>query len=206
MGPAFAEDKPAELCRTNKCHAEMLAYRFSHDPLPDCSTCHELKNKEKHKFALLNEGSDLCMTCHAGVLDGKPLRHSAVDNCTTCHHLHGAKDNPYIRKPVAELCVDCHEDMKPAFAKAKSSHLPAKWNCLVCHDVHGSKEDKYVKAPIAELCGSCHPGPRSVKHPTSTDSCITCHSPHYADFEMLLKKAPGTPTPAAPKKVSGGAP
>ena len=91
-GPGFAEDKPAETCRTNKCHANMLEYRFSHAPTPDCETCHELKDKAKHKFALTSEVGNLCMTCHPGVIEGKPLRHSAVDDCTTCHHLHGAQD------------------------------------------------------------------------------------------------------------------
>ena len=70
--------------------------------------------------------------------------------CAICH----AGDNPKqpgpIRKPLPELCLDCHEDFA-AVLKRPNTHPPARSACTTCHNPHNSAHPKLLRDERPDL-------------------------------------------------------
>ncbi|MCX0421725.1 cytochrome c nitrite reductase pentaheme subunit [Aeromonas veronii] len=92
---------------------------------------HSLKDKESIKLYPISEQNGVCMSCH----EPKELRealwahdvHATKLTCTSCHHLHPAKE-PMVgipEKSRIKLCVDCHSKQHEASKARQGQSKPA---------------------------------------------------------------------------------
>ena len=136
----------------------------------------------------------ICLGCHlkgkvalwdGGTHEGRGL--SSPD----CHNPHGGYAK-ILAKPIeAEVCTQCHKDIKAQLLK--SSHHPireGKMTCTNCHNPHGTITDKLISAnSLNEKCYECHTekrGPFLWEHPPAVENCATCHTPHGSSHDKLL--------------------
>ena len=88
-------------------------------------------------------------------------------DCTTCHGSHQkGKGSLPLKKPLAELCIECHpERMTPTEHKVGSvpsmqtGTLPLvdnKLTCITCHDPHSNRYGRMLRVPAKDLCQRCH--------------------------------------------------
>lgn len=146
-----------------------------------------------------DETSAVCLNCHT---KGKQALWAGSEHqsrnlsCTSCHNIH--EDNPgnLNRKSQWETCTRCHKTIKAQMMR--QSHHPlreGKMQCTDCHNSHGTVADKLIDAQtINQKCFQCHAdlrGPFLWEHPSVTEDCLTCHTPHGSTHAGLLKaKAP----------------
>jgi len=92
---------------------------------------------------------------------------ASKQDCTTCHGSHlKDKETPLLRKPLAELCIECHPGrMAPTehrigiLASMNTGTLPLadnKLTCITCHDPHSNRYGRMLRVPAKALCQSCH--------------------------------------------------
>ena len=112
----------------------------------------------------------LCAPGCAGVTAPKAeaFRLPAIkQDCTTCHvSLQKEKGALLLKKPLEELCIECHpERMAPTEHKVgiipsmKVGTLPLADNqltCITCHDPHSNRFGRMLRLPAKDLCQSCH--------------------------------------------------
>ena len=133
-----------------------------------------------------------CLGCHAMVqtILSKGSSHPAMAmGCQTCHIDHtrasANTDSPYLKTPVAELCVTCHAEV----VKKEFVHEPVKRDCILCHSPHaGLKEG--LRAQANALCLECHS--EATKSKFQTDGPVKLFggqvtlAPHYFQNLQLL--------------------
>ena len=129
----------------------------------------------------------MCLDCHPAVqqkIESARSYHSALatdEGCNNCHSTHSARLPKLLRKPVDELCLDCHTDdiegenghtvagIGNLLQGSEFHHGPIReGNCTACHDPHGTPviahlHDAYPErfyAPydseLYTLCFQCH--------------------------------------------------
>jgi len=86
---------------------------------------------------------------------------AAARDCLRCHAPHGSGQGILLTKPVASLCVECHDGKGPSFSKAHIGIPAPAMDCKSCHEPHASKDPKFFKeklhAPFAgRSCEDCH--------------------------------------------------
>ncbi len=196
----------AESCSSQQCHADMVRNDIMHSPAQEgeCTVCHE-SQKVTHPsgsgpdFALTAEGASLCFQCHEqDNFVGKVIHGpSASGACIYCHNPHGSKNKGLLRKPLQEMCFDCHTDFLQDLKKASHVHSAIRdLNCVICHLPHKSERIKLLKAETTELCFNCHDDiedkyNRSLnKHKALYvgERCANCHSVHFSEHSSLLIK------------------
>jgi predicted CXXCH cytochrome family protein len=168
-----------------------------------CQTCHKSGSLD-----LVKPEKDLCTSCHSKDLTQEPEKgmhvHAPVSEamCTQCHSPH-ASDAPkayWKDTKIAYSCFLCHGKVESSLGLAHG-HKPAKdLDCTSCHEPHMSKQKSLLTKDSIELCKGCHkphahpvgkkPDGKVVIDPTSNDmlTCVSCHTPHGSDFDMLTKK------------------
>jgi len=116
-----------------------------------CGQCHSLgKDKSgNHAFPMGYRPTDMLFDFfddakptepgrnrqYSEMLQGKHLAAGTI--CTTCHEPHGDTQEPHqLRKPITELCLDCHAD--------------------TIKDIATHAADKQVQAPEGATCATCH--------------------------------------------------
>ncbi len=117
-------------------------------------------------------------------------RHQAIDLCSNCHAKGSSKKARRFRKPIPQLCYDCHEDYRTL---NRYVHGPvAVGACMICHDPHVSMYIHLQRIEQPRLCTQCHEiGMTFIpeNHPDTSDKlCTECHDAHAGSNEMLLKK------------------
>jgi predicted CXXCH cytochrome family protein len=115
----------------------------------------------------------------------------ARKDCFVCHEEGARSFRGSIRE--ADLCAKCHVPRPPA----KFVHGPvAVGGCTVCHDPHGQTNPALLVASGESLCFTCHLESDVLKHLMTTPGgavyqrekgCVSCHDPHQADREFLLR-------------------
>ena len=145
----------------------------------DCTSCHDPHGSSNR--GILWAGS------HSPVARGM---------CTQCHVAPDSASPLETKRPGAELCRACHNDMfNETFVSKNRIHWPLvdQAACANCHAPHGSKNSALLSEPQGKLCGSCHQDAvqrqlQSVtKHdPIADGECSTCHDPHASDHSFLL--------------------
>jgi predicted CXXCH cytochrome family protein len=197
-----------------------------------CHTAHVAGFNESLKDAVFlrvrNEQDQLCKTCHADKTGGAdvgshPLvamkqafppaltaagAHSGPKNdqvlCQSCHTAHGSKEDKLLLMATnaSQLCVSCHETMRPAMWDTDPTH-----NHPQNPPIHKASQLKAIKEMGTQLgadnhlvCLSCHKmhnghSGKAMLADTLIDSalCIRCHEerkPMLGTAHDLRKTAP----------------
>lgn len=194
-----------------KCHFEKAFQRYTHTSLSQrgCFACH--KRDSEPTYSIEGKPGELCLGCHEKLrnLGTKAFAHGPVTtgHCDVCHDPHGSQYEEHVRMRVPDLCVMCHENVL-AEMMMSGAHLPfRKGDCLRCHVAHWSDSESGLVEDPAILCERCHKiQPRSTAHPhpgfakPTSDAgrqlpwlmngklqCISCHNPHAAEVDGLLR-------------------
>ncbi len=88
-------------------------------------------------------------------------------DCTVCHTSHDiAGKTAALKKPLQELCIDCHADraapnehkvgVAPQAAVKTLPLKDGKITCITCHDPHKGTYRKMLRVPPKDLCITCH--------------------------------------------------
>lgn len=180
------ENHAAENCTAKGCHDGYLKEPNVHAPVRgrNCGRCH---GGEDHPYPLIKKKEEICGTCHK--MTRKKSFHPPVKDgdCVACHNPHASKDKKLLKKPMPELCFDCHDQV--AF-KNKNIHQPVKEDCMSCHFPHDGDYKKLLKEEGKKLCYICHDPKDKEKnvHPPVADDCMGCHNPHSTSAKALLLK------------------
>ena len=120
--------------------------------------------------------------------------HQPRKDCTLCHDKSRQRvfsSQTYLKKPVPELCYECHADYTTS---ASYVHGPvAVGQCLLCHNPHKSQVEHLLKEPPPQLCYICH-NIDTVKlipaHLVKQEfACTDCHNAHTSSVKYLLNEA-----------------
>ena len=92
--------------------------------------------------------------------------HGVEQECDICHVSHKMKDTALLKKPISELCLECHPDSKApsehvvdVVPSMKVERLPltdGKMTCITCHDSHKNTYENMIRIDSKNLCQSCH--------------------------------------------------
>ncbi|MEW6365857.1 MAG: cytochrome c3 family protein [Acidobacteriota bacterium] len=118
-------------------------------------------------------------------------------DCGLCHKQSDPRASGALARPVAELCLGCHEDFKQVLSR-RFAHAAAEDSCVNCHNPHNSKQPKLLLADPKGLCLGCHDSIKDlalrskvVHGALSTGGkCAGCHDPHGSEIEHLLLRLP----------------
>lgn len=112
----------------------------------------------------------LVQSC-AGIIHGpsgytKEEVHGINQDCNICHRLHKTKEILLLKKPISELCLECHpgrkgpsEHVVDVVPSMKVGNLPlteGKMTCVTCHDSHKNIYRNMLRIGPESLCQSCH--------------------------------------------------
>lgn len=185
-------DKRAPTCTS--CHGESEAHikeagRGDKKP-PAVEVGYTAKSKASPEAR-----NDACMSCHKGGnrMHWAGSAHQANDvACSSCHQIHKGKDTVRDKTAQGEVCFTCHKEQRAESLRASTHPIRAGGvPCSSCHNVHGSTGPKLlVKSSTNETCHTCHAekrGPFLWEHPSASDDCMNCHTPHGSNHTPLLK-------------------
>lgn len=92
-------------------------------------------------------------------------------------------------------CLECH-DSGSRHGWAGSAHEREDVPCAACHRVHVERDPVFDAMAQQAACFECHPRRRADTFKASAHplrfgamSCSSCHDPHNADNDHLLKEA-----------------
>jgi predicted CXXCH cytochrome family protein len=124
-----------------------------------------------------------------------------------CHNPHGSASRHLLKAPTADLCLECHEEVRSAIkTKVRHAAVYREDSCGICHSGHSSSIPALLLAPEKELCLSCHgkddftrsdplrnigreiEGKPHLHGPVANGQCSPCHAPHGSPFYRLLRK------------------
>jgi len=136
-----------------------------------------------------------CLKCHASVhpdFERSPHAKASV-GCTSCHDIHGSKEETLLKAPQPTLCFQCHTDEKPQFSMPFHHKVnEGLIQCTDCHDPHGTFEKSNLRSRNDSnlICTKCHVemrGPYVFEHtPVKGEGCMGCHTPHGSQNARLL--------------------
>ncbi len=173
--PSTAPDAPHSLSK-----AEWTRSAHARKDL-SCLSCHSGHPNANEK-ALVRPAKDLCLSCHASVMEdapGKPAAYThspvAQGQCTLCHDPHGAADRRMVADDVNKACETCHDAGTPEMAAGHQGFAVKGAKCISCHDPHSHKaSDKLM---------------RTKQHmPFKQRNCVLCHGKPGADGAATLAK------------------
>ena len=186
-------------------------------PLVNCESCHGPGSKavesllptpsgeERCQFETLLSLKELpsqaqaliCLKCHSAA--STPNLHywnagshaNSDVSCFDCHKLHRGPQQKVSRNEMAELCYECHPQIRMQFSQFSHHPVPeGKMACDDCHDPHGTAQDFNLKGTtIKEMCTRCHmevQGPFVYEHGDLNEDCTNCHNPHGSPNDPLL--------------------
>lgn len=136
-----------------------------------------------------------CLSCHAGAhpnFDRSPHAKANV-GCTSCHSIHGSKEDTLLKAPQPTLCFQCHGDQKVQFGMPFHHQVnEGLIKCSDCHDVHGTFGANNIKSTEDQnaICTKCHAetrGPWVFEHAAiKGEGCTACHTPHGSQNPRML--------------------
>lgn len=114
-------------------------------------------------FLILVSG---CLAAESKVSIAKGELPAIKKDCGLCHPTHDGKVTTLLKKPVSELCLDCHPgrkgngehvvDVVPAVNPAGLPLHDGKITCATCHDPHSNQYGSLLRMPREKLCRACH--------------------------------------------------
>lgn len=166
----------SELCF--RCH-DKEPFKQSHGHAPvasgNCLQCHD-PHQSDNRFLLKADGAGLCFLCHDKNLALGVSKH----------------------KPVAEgECVKCHAPHGSAWPKLLKDAFPAPFylsyaqdNFALCFDCHEKNiaQDRRTDTLTGFRNGDFNLHYLHINKPDKGRSCKTCHDPHAARQQRLIKE------------------
>ena len=116
---------------------QRVAIQFTlHEPWAErkCELCHDQMFSNKLRM----EKSELCATCHEGVIVERGVMHGPVafGECDVCHNPHRARFANLLNTEGDALCTMCHDD--EMISDVEVHQVDTGKSCLDCHDPHSS--------------------------------------------------------------------
>lgn len=143
----------AKLLRQNGLHVPFAARA--------CSRCHEPPGADGKP--VVKAPRDSCQSCHTSIIMAakKAVVHPPFDlgQCMVCHEPHASAQPAMLRRPVNEICRQCHPGV-PEVGHPVAGHLTfrrGRLDCRTCHEPHGSPWPKLLRGNPREICLKCHP-------------------------------------------------
>ncbi|MGB9700546.1 MAG: multiheme c-type cytochrome [Thermodesulfobacteriota bacterium] len=173
------------------CHFKQGEGQVKHLPLGDCTTCHEIPQKDiKFQGFTFNHLDFVgarhvsCEKCHRDVIQGNG--YAPRERCYTCHNqperLIKYNDITYIHEShVTNRKVDCnhcHEEIKHGLKDTPARFM--EYNCEVCHKaIHNGPREMFMGEGGKKV--SPHPSHMF----TARLDCLACHvQPKGAELGM----------------------
>jgi predicted CXXCH cytochrome family protein len=175
-----------------------ILYANLHKPILEgkCLACH--KPHSSNSQLLLKDVAVffLCEECHEEIFDAlsiseEPHPPQEQGECIKCHSAHASEEKYLFKKSLKFICFNCHESFVEGVqaGEKKSTHRPARAGaCYECHDLHFSEMDtSFINISKKVICIRCHEDKNAGMHVDVKKGCLTCHLPHFSDFESLLR-------------------
>ena len=96
----------------------------------------------------------------------KKEAHGDKQDCSICHKSHQMKVTGLLRKPISDLCLECHPtrkapsehvvDVVPSMEIKGLPLTDGKMTCVTCHDSHQNIYKGMLRVKPQDLCQSCH--------------------------------------------------
>lgn len=133
--------------------------RRSHHPMQEgkikCTDCHTPHGGFGKKMVRADSTPDLCFKCHAEKRGPFAFEHPpVVENCATCHEVHGSNHDNLLVSKVPQICQSCHNtgsghtsrayNLQHSFGGAATANKNKFFaqGCLNCHgNIHGSNRN-----------------------------------------------------------------
>ena len=205
-------------CHSHKFEGSKSQHRFIVSQWR-CLQCHQDEAKASKRnpgqplrFTIDNAAKidSLCFRCHkkfAERLKEYPRLHGPIGMgvCTQCHNPHASTYPKLQQNNTSTLCINCHE-MAEELKKPIVHEVIKSKGCTACHPPHGGYYPKLLRDTVNNQCLSCHEAiaKQANNHPVQghpvfikgrdqekkdTLNCVSCHSPHAAEFPSLLPEA-----------------
>ncbi len=97
-----------------------------------------------------------------------------------------------LKKPIPELCYDCHKELKEGLVDKFQHVLFKKGECITCHNSHVSSVPGLLDDTVGSICLGCHEDLRKminagrVHNVLRKGDCTECHEAHSGNREHLL--------------------
>lgn len=163
------------------CHLKRVEGQTRFLPLGDCTTCHEVPQKDIQFQGFTFNHLDFvgaphvsCEKCHRDVIQGEG--HAPKDRCYSCHNqperLEKYADVTFMHDThVASRkvdCTHCHEEIKHGFRASNVRFM--EYNCEVCHSaIHSGPREMFM----GEGGKGAPPTPSHMF--TARLDCLACH-------------------------------
>jgi predicted CXXCH cytochrome family protein len=137
---ALAEETEAE---KQKALEGEKAQASVHPPYAEkrCDDCHD-KNTDS---GFVVAAKDLCNVCHPDFIKGAYSHGpAAVGSCLACHAPHNSQYQSLLKKPIGELCENCHQEKRLAM-KLHDTVKSKKMVCTDCHNPHGGNNRFFLE-------------------------------------------------------------
>jgi len=203
---------PVAKARCTSCHdphgssQKGLLYDKVHNPFGKraCRQCHE-EPTAAAPFKTKSDGYKLCLGCHNSMINETMLKGRLhwplLDRvgCLNCHTPHASAQDGLLKKPMTEVCAQCHADTVSWLKTVETKHSPVKdGQCTSCHSPHASDQILLLNKPTAiDVCASCHDWQKHSTHPIGKDykdarnknltvDCLSCHRSHGTPYVKML--------------------
>ncbi len=129
-----------------KCHQNVQA-DFSltyHHPVPEkkifCTDCHDPHGGMSNRHLRKDTVKDTCTQCHAEKEGPFLYEHADVmDDCRTCHSVHGSVNRNLLVQREPFLCLQCHPTHPVSGATTAEQKQALFTRCSDCHSqIHGT--------------------------------------------------------------------
>lgn len=159
-------------------------------------------------------GAETCVKCHGNITSGfhdATHAHLAMKDekgvrknvsCESCHgpaseHVKAGTRATILNPKISpDTCLQCHINTRAEFSLPHTHPvLAGKIACTQCHNPHEGEAlvtggTRSLAATSNAVCAKCHPaqsGPFTFEHEALREGCVTCHSPHGAVNDKMLK-------------------
>lgn len=201
-----------EGARCTSCHdphgssKKGLLYDQVHVPFGKkmCKRCHD-DSSASEPFKTKAEGYKLCLGCHSNMIN-ENLARSRVHwpmldgvGCLNCHTPHASAQDGLLKKPMTEVCSQCHADTVQWLQTVETKHSPvSEGMCTSCHSPHAANQVLLLNDPsVIEVCASCHDWQKHSTHPIGDDhkdprngnlavDCLSCHRSHGTPYGKMM--------------------
>jgi predicted CXXCH cytochrome family protein len=164
-----------------------------HKPVEEgkCIGCHSPHGSVQRRLIKANTTSEMCLSCHAAVLEGRPHVHSPIakGDCLGCHKAHTSELPKLMIEEGKALCLRCHENVgHPQVASvAGPAHGPSSVGADGAEALAGQPR-VLASGEHDDETPSSTPTAAFIVHKPLEGECTQCHEQHASKEPALLKQ------------------